>query len=836
MRYPIQYIEIIRDKCTRTFGTSPCLAKGAQCYNTIGTCKYLSAYNGSTQKDIFINPDNTDASIYAQLGVNSVYPFLRSVKHTPATINPASAKQGSTALGTRATLRISLMDAASDDQHQDPYFLARSGNPDELGTFFTKYFARNKYLQYRQLNWVNAEIENGIVVNKKTRSYLITEIAGPDGKGGVSITAQDPLCLVELRKAKFPKVTTATLFADVDENATNLILSSDTINGQLGGLADYPMTWGYIRIDDEIIQYQSRTADGVLQTVTRGFDGTVKAAHSAGTTVQRVHANNTNSLVAFLSSVLGAQGAGIPAQYLDTAQWTNEQNNTEPWMQSTYRVRVPEPTGVNELLSDFMRQVGFIVYYDEDAAKVRIKVLTDVTPVKTLDDNESFIAESFKLQRADNEALTRVNLYVGVHSWVGDLKDPANYRNKIVLLAGNEEGSDRRGLIVDTDVFAYFLTDHQADLLGRNILRQFANAPEKYNFKLDAKDTDLIASDIVSVNHRLLIDSDGQRVTKIAQITKTQEDIAGTQWAYEAVSFNPFVMPDYKGHYFVFIPVSVNNRVLRTLFNEAKPSVTLQSGDKVTFVVGSGVTIGSTSTASVALSTGSWPAGVELELDCTAGGVWVIGKGGKGGDAIIAISGSNGTMPTISNVDGGNGGAAMAITAPMTIIGSPTIAGGGGGGGGAAAICLLRQGTPPSDSYPYLPLAASVSSGSGGAGFGEKGNAQITGFSPEESDIKFGHDGTKTASTPPLQASAIYDWNPAIVRAESYAKGGGGGVTSSGTPAKVGTASTLMTRGNSAAYRQTTKKGAAGAAGAAVSQGNNLLTAPNAIFYGARNN
>ena len=158
MRKPIQYVEIIRDKCSRSFGVSPCNATGAKCFNTIGTCKFLSAYNGTTQKDIFINPDNGDASIYAQLGADSVYPFLRGVGHTPATINPASAGSGSSSLGTRATIKISLMDAAADDQHQDPYFHERSVITRESGTFFTKYFARNKYLQYRQINWVNAEI------------------------------------------------------------------------------------------------------------------------------------------------------------------------------------------------------------------------------------------------------------------------------------------------------------------------------------------------------------------------------------------------------------------------------------------------------------------------------------------------------------------------------------------------------------------------------------------------------------------------------------------------------------------------------------------------------
>ena len=33
----------------------------------------------------------------------------------------------------------------------------------------------------------------------------------------------------------------------------------------------------------------------------------------------------------------------------------------------------------------------------------------------------------------------------------------------------------------------------------------------------------------------------------------------GTRWAFEVVNYSPYPMPDYQGHYFIFIPVNDNN-------------------------------------------------------------------------------------------------------------------------------------------------------------------------------------------------------------------------------------------------------------------------------------
>jgi hypothetical protein len=75
---------------------------------------------------------------------------------------------------------------------------------------------------------------------------------------------------------------TSTLSADITDTATSLQIASAT---------NFAAT-GLIKIDDEVIAYDSRTPGGafpgITGTITRGSNGTTAAAHSAGATVTDV--------------------------------------------------------------------------------------------------------------------------------------------------------------------------------------------------------------------------------------------------------------------------------------------------------------------------------------------------------------------------------------------------------------------------------------------------------------------------------------------------------------------------------------------------------------------
>jgi hypothetical protein len=103
----------------------------------------------------------------------------------------------------------------------------------------------------------------------------------------------------------------------------------------------------------------------------------------------------------------------------------------------------------------------------------------------------------------------------------------------------------------------------------------------------------------------------------------------------------------------------------------------------ITLTVNSGVTVGSTSTGTYALDTGTgWASGDTITI---VNNGTVVGKGGNGGNGATARYNSisyNGTQEAASTA-GGAGGHAFRAQFAATITNNGTFAGGGGGGGGA---------------------------------------------------------------------------------------------------------------------------------------------------------
>lgn len=103
--------------------------------------------------------------------------------------------------------------------------------------------------------------------------------------------------------------------------------------------------------------------------------------------------------------------------------------------------------------------------------------------------------------------------------------------------------------------------------------------------------------------------------------------------------------------------------------------------------VATGITVGSTTPAMPAFTTGALPAGstVTLVIDGQ-----IIGAGGTGGSGGNGGGGGGGTTPPCGR-PGGIGGTAIVLTVPTTITNNGLIAGGGGGGGGVSG-CNINGG------------------------------------------------------------------------------------------------------------------------------------------------
>lgn len=151
----------------------------------------------------------------------------------------------------------------------------------------------------------------------------------------------------------------------------------------------------------------------------------------------------------------------------------------------------------------------------------------------------------------------------------------------------------------------------------------------------------------------------------------------------------------------------------------------------VTVTINSGVTVGSTSTGTYALDTGTgWASGDTITIVNNGS---VRGRGGDGGN------GGSASYPTANNgANGGAGGNAFRAQFATTITNNGTFAGGGGGGGGGGAYTgLSTKGTDTT--------SAGGGGGGGGAGTSSGGSGGAASGATFNYSATNGAAGTATA-------------------------------------------------------------------------------------------
>ncbi|HLP20395.1 MAG TPA: hypothetical protein VK174_08840, partial [Chitinophagales bacterium] len=213
--------------------------------------------------------------------------------------------------------------------------------------------------------------------------------------------------------------------------------------------------------------------------------------------------------------------------------------------------------------------------------------------------------------------------------------------------------------------------------------------------------------------------------------------------------------------------------------------------------IAAGVTIGSTSTATAALTTGPFASGSSIGIN-NAGRI--AGKGGDGGDD----TGHN--LNNCPNKDGKQGGNALDLQCSgVTVTNSGTIGGGGGGGGAGAE---LGGGNP----------CTAFRAGSGGGG-GAGSTPGAGGSNGAPNGCNAGNAGTANAgSTGGNTAGCVVNCTIIFVSFGPYTPGSGGNGGALGQAGSAGaTANGFVDTG-------VCTQGAGGAAGCAIKTNGNAYT------------
>jgi|GEM_PF-2241743 len=231
----------------------------------------------------------------------------------------------------------------------------------------------------------------------------------------------------------------------------------------------------------------------------------------------------------------------------------------------------------------------------------------------------------------------------------------------------------------------------------------------------------------------------------------------------------------------VVIPIAVTNATNYVIYDNRGPTYDAGKSDITLTISGN---IGSTTTATAALRTGTFASGDTVTI-VNNGSIRAFGGGGGPGGS------------STSGAPGGAGGHAIDLGFPTTVTNNSLIQGGGGGGGGGGVLA----GISPAPKGPGTPYAYGGGGGGGGSGVGLGGAG---GVRPTGNGAPGATGGADT--------------------------GGAGGASTAGDGGAGGNRGVAGAAGVSATYAG----GSGGAAGkSVVPNGNTLSLTNNGSIFGA---
>lgn len=558
-RFPIQIVEIDIDFCTLIYGEGACTAvlgtSGVRkCYNTWNTCQVKSVYNKGTLTLRFVNPRANLPKTS-----NVYFPVLKSVSAFSNSVNISGNNPRLGQLGRRGKVTVTLDDFPYHDRVTDKYAVERRDgtaqndeggyNPEDRGTFWTKFKKRSPNYAGRPLRVINTYIlEDGTFDtsgDSQTRNFIITELKGPGDNNSVTIEAKDVLTLAEKKTAVAPTPSEGTLLEDIDETATSFTLSPENIGD------DYPSS-GFAVIGSEVVQYTR--IDDTITLVSRGAKKTEASSHSIGDTFQVAVNYEDQFIYEVLDDLLGTY-TNIDSGFIDSA---NYQTEVERWAPTVkINTTITEPTPVADLLGE-LSVLGASIWWDDVDQKIKLRMNhpLDVDETSTpISDTNSI--KGISQEDRDEERITQVHFYSVQSNPTEGLRDKSNYDRVLVSIDTDAQREENYGEPRIREIFCRWLNtgnDSIVRIVSQRLLQRFTRAPEYFNITLDAKDISLGLTDILDVTSRVVSDETGAATTKKLQITEKSEVKSGHEvkivcQSYEFDDFYGYVMENDANDY-----------------------------------------------------------------------------------------------------------------------------------------------------------------------------------------------------------------------------------------------------------------------------------------------
>ena len=557
-REPLQVIEIVQPLCSRTFGSAPCLATGSRCWNTDATCKFPTALDLTNEivmrfvtpmahryqanpipiegmdlvqenGDIFWTEDRDTLIIQGAQGSfqpfqpSTAIPALISAATAPTVLNVAAGNSDISPLGIRAVAEVALRDFPYNDVGYDPYLSTRSYDPLTLGSFWSKWLVRNPYHVGYVLRTYDGYVGDPLGSMIK-REYFIEKIDA--ARSSIRITAKDILRRVTDNDLRAPFLSNGALSAD-------LLAAGTSFQAAGALLTDYPET-GWVRINEEVIAYTSRTLVGTnvqFSGLTRGALNTVAADHSQLDQVQRVLAYEDEPFQNIIYDLLTTWG-GIPTSYIDKGAWDDEK--TEWRDLYNFTGYITDPVSIQQLVGEICQQAQANVWWDERFQKIILRAQRPIFLPGRLTEDANIVSDSFMIEEVAKDRASQVYVYFGLRNPTLSVTDKFSYRAGEVVIDVDKERQYGEPAI--KEIFCRWInTNVLARTLGESYIRRFRDVRRHIKFTLTANDVATFwTGDAAEIVHFMDVNFDGS--TKASQwlITSAETIEQGGLYAYQA--------------------------------------------------------------------------------------------------------------------------------------------------------------------------------------------------------------------------------------------------------------------------------------------------------------
>ncbi len=309
------------------------------------------------------------------------------------------------------------------------------------------------------------------------------------------------------------------------ELSANITSGDTSLTLKTGDGAQYGSS-GYIRIGEEVIYFGSRSTD-TLNSLTRAQFGTTAAAHSANDRAQLCKVWSAATVATVVEDLLNA--ADIADANIDLTGVATEQSDWYGTASITFCLSEPET--IKKLLEEICLTFQAYLWWSATEQKVKFKALRPLNPITTapalLTDDSNLIEDSVQVSRADPDRLTAVAVLYGMSSATAKKDDWQSYERGYVAVDADAEGVNEYNDTRQKTIYARWLddaSDQTAAELAIRLLQWRRDAPIVVKARLDPKDEDIEIGAQPDLETFGMVDFDGNVERQRVLVTRRQDN------------------------------------------------------------------------------------------------------------------------------------------------------------------------------------------------------------------------------------------------------------------------------------------------------------------------